>query len=185
MNVIPGLLVSGQQGPLDRGSPAPARQKRGMDIDAAQSWQVQRWRRQQSPVGADQHHIGAQLRQMPAFRIIKTLGLVHAQAGICRQCLDRTGAYLSTAPGRSVRLGVDANDAVLTCKQGLQEGRCKFRGSRKYDVKGARCRHACSQGTAAYRNHKVIEREGGGVDCPAFCALSSFFFRRSLFKGDR
>ena len=59
-----GLLVAGQDRALDRGGAPPARQQRGMQVDAAEPRCGQHRARQQQPVGADHGEVGVQSREL-------------------------------------------------------------------------------------------------------------------------
>ena len=67
MMVTPVVLVAGHDGALDRRGPAPARQQRGMDVEAAMARRVQDGFGQDEAVGRDHGDIGIQRREGGGF----------------------------------------------------------------------------------------------------------------------
>ena len=54
-----GFGIAGQDRALDRRRAAPARQQRGVDVDAAEARHVEHRLRQDQAVGGDHHDVGA------------------------------------------------------------------------------------------------------------------------------
>ena len=55
---MPRLLVAGHEGALDRCRAAPARQERGMQVEAAERGRIEDRLRQDEPVGHDDRGLG-------------------------------------------------------------------------------------------------------------------------------
>jgi len=55
-----GFFVAGHDRALDRRGAAPARQQRGVQIEAAEFWRIEHVFRQDQAIGHDHRHIGVQ-----------------------------------------------------------------------------------------------------------------------------
>ena len=138
-----GLGVASLDGPLDRGSAAPARQQRGMDVQAAQPGQVQHRLRQQQAIGGHHHHVRLQgpqgcqcffgpliggLTPDPAlFGLIscrktdaQRLGLKDWKIGSQCTLLDGRRQQFLTTTRRSVRLTEHGHHLVARPDEGIQ-----------------------------------------------------------------
>ena len=130
-----GDLVAGHDRPLDGGGPAPARQQRGMQVEAAQTRRVEHRGRQDLAEG--HHHAGVDLQRREGF----DLGGVahrdrrtHGNAALLRIGMDRRGLERLAAPARRGRLGVDADDLVPSLDQGGEGGDGEVGRSEKGDA---------------------------------------------------
>jgi len=107
------LGVTGADGGLDRRGAAPARQQRGVDVDAAVGGQIQHVLAQDLPEGGNNDQVGLPACQMiKRFRCAQSPGLKDRDACRLRHPFDGRGAQFAPAPGRAVGLGDDAHDAV-------------------------------------------------------------------------
>ena len=114
MMVMPVSRVAGLDRALDRRRAAPARQQRGMDVQAAQARQLEHPLRQDQAVGRDDHHVGPRRLQrasraarassayLPSSRRLR--GWATAMPCCERELLDRRGLQLHAAAGRAVGL---------------------------------------------------------------------------------
>jgi hypothetical protein len=108
-----GRGVAGQDRPLDGRRAAPARQQRGVDIQAPEARQLQYRIRQDLAIGHDDHDIRCQHREVRARgRIAQGGRLRHPQTVPLRDLLDGTGSQQAAAALRPVRLGEDADDGM-------------------------------------------------------------------------
>ena len=91
--------VTSQNGALDRRRAAPARQQRGVDVDAAESRQIKHRLRQNQALGRDDHGIGTHGLQ-PCLRggIAQGRWLENLDTVFQRQRLDRRRAQGHSAP---------------------------------------------------------------------------------------
>ena len=129
------FTVTRLHGALDRRRAAPARQQRGMAVDAAQTRGVQHHLRQDQSIGHHNHQVRLQRGQFGlCFRRPQGGGLVHRNAVLDGQLLDRAGHQLVAAAGRAVRLGVDGDDLMLGAEQGLEVFGGELRGASKDDT---------------------------------------------------
>ena len=63
-----GLAVAGEDGALDRRRAAPARQQRGMDVEAAEARRLEHRLRQDQAIGRDHRGIEAERGEARRFR---------------------------------------------------------------------------------------------------------------------
>ncbi|MNN17343.1 hypothetical protein D3C81_1305270 [compost metagenome] len=136
-----GLGVAGLDGAVDRGRAAPARQQRGVDVQAPIARQGQHLGRQDQAVGGHHHDIGRRGRQRidsrAGFLGILALAAQRArlehepQAGIEGELLDRARLQLHAAARRAVRLGQHGHHRKACGVDGLQGDAREFRGAGK------------------------------------------------------
>ena len=108
-----GLGVAGLDGALDGRGAAPARQERGVDVQAAEARRAQHLRGQEQAVGGHHHHVGAR-RPQPRLRvgIAQAARLLDRPAAFARQLLDRALLQGAAAAGRLVDAREHQHDAV-------------------------------------------------------------------------
>ena len=114
-----GDVVAGFDRALDRRCAAPARQQRGVNVQAAVTRQREQPRRQDQPVGGDDDHLGrgGTEQRLGGAGVVGELA-VEAQAARLRdrdpvrerERLHRRGQQLHAAPGGPVGLGQDERD---------------------------------------------------------------------------
>ena len=128
----PRLGITGQDRPLDRRRPAPARQQGGVEVNATAGRDIQHGLRQDQAIGRDDHRLGRNRPQM-RLRLHITQGrrLIDRKPMLKRHGLDRTGCEFHAPSGRSIRLGQNQRDRVPSGDQGLQGACSKLRCARK------------------------------------------------------
>ena len=113
------LRITRFNGTVNRRSPAPARQERGMDIQAAFGWQIQHPLRQDQAIGGHHHHVSLRIQQGLARRSsifgvfaiqAQAQGLHHGNAVLQRTLLDGRGLQLHATARRAVWLGQHQGD---------------------------------------------------------------------------
>ncbi len=130
MIVTPLVGIAGEQRAMDRRRASPARQQRGVDVQAPATRYREHRRRQDQPVGHHDHQFGRVAGQGRHRRGILQRGrLLDGQAERERALLDRARRELEAAACRSVRLGIDSRDLVT--------GRVQRRQGRHREVGGA------------------------------------------------
>ena len=169
-------------GAVDGGGPAPARQQRGVDVHAAQPWQIQHPLRQDEPVGGHHHHIGAGSQQSLAgcFGIFRVFA-IQAQAAwlghgdVVRQgaLLHGRGLQLHAAPGGPVGLRQHQHHIKARCVQLLQCHAGKFGRACKHHP------HACGRG------HQRRPPDSAWWRSSSFCSFTSLVLMRLRLSGDR
>ena len=101
-----GFSVAGFDGALYRGGTAPARQQRGVDVEAAVRGRVEHGLRQNQPVGGHHHHVGILgAQQGLCFFVAQRCGLGDGQTQFKRGLFDRAGLKLHAAAFGAVGLG--------------------------------------------------------------------------------
>ena len=141
-----GLRVARFNGAVNRRGAAPARQQRGVDIQATQPGRVKHPLRQDQPVGGHHHHVGicrfnGLARASGVFRVFavqpQASGLGNGNGVALRPLLDGRGVQLHAAPGGPVGLGQHQRN-VKTGGQQLGQGDTgEFGGTGKNDTHGA------------------------------------------------
>jgi hypothetical protein len=125
------LRVAGLDGAMDRRRAAPARQQRGVDVDAAAARQVEHGLRQDQAVGGHHQQIrrGGQQGLPRGIGVLgelavraQTAWLGDSQATVQRLLLDRRRLQLHAAPGGAVGLGQHQRHLVASVGQGGQRG---------------------------------------------------------------
>ena len=109
-----GLGVAGQDGALDRRRAAPARQQRGMDVEAAEPRRGQDRRRQDQAVGDDHGRIETESGEVRLLcrDLSATPECAPAMPRSSGNGVDRRRPRSLAAAGRARRLGVDGSDLV-------------------------------------------------------------------------
>ena len=138
-----GLGIASLDGPLDGGRAAPARQQRGMNVQAAQPGQIQHRLRQQQAIGGHHHHVRLQgpqgcqrflgpligrLTPGPALFGLtgcrradaQRLGLKDRKVGNQCTLLDGRRQQFLTTACRSVRLAEHGHHLVARADEGIQ-----------------------------------------------------------------
>jgi hypothetical protein len=119
-----GLRVAGLDRAMDRRRAAPARQQRGMDVDAAAAREVEHGLRQDQAVGRHHHELGAGgaggAERLVRCRILEPLGLGNRDAVGQRDLLDGGGLQRHAASGGPVGLGQHQSHLVAGGQQGFQ-----------------------------------------------------------------
>src|SRR5690606_33569192 len=97
---------------------APARQKRAMQIEAAEPWRIENGLGKNEPVGDDDRRIEPE-RSEGVLRLRASEALRRAHLKAARGCerMHRRRPLLLAAPRRARRLGVDAGDFVAGLDQ--------------------------------------------------------------------
>ncbi|MNQ62298.1 hypothetical protein D3C85_766380 [compost metagenome] len=149
----PGFGIAGLHRTLDRRGAAPARQQRGVAVDAAQARDVQHHLRQDQAVGHHHQQVGRQRGQFGlGCRIAQGRRLQHGNLVGDGELLDRAGHQLLAATGRAVGLGVHRHRVEAAVEQGLQVAGGKFRSTGEDDAQGlahgARSRKKACRGQA-------------------------------------
>ena len=157
-----GLGVASLDGPLDGGRTAPARQQRGMDVQATQPGQIQHRLRQQQAIRGHHHHVrlqGAQGRQgffgpliggltpdPTLFGFIgcrgsdaQRLGLKNRKIGCQCTLLDGRRQQFLTTTGRSVRLAEHGHHLVARPDEGIERLGGKDRRARIDNAQRTAC----------------------------------------------
>ena len=130
-----GFAVTRFDRALNRRRAAPARQQRGMAVDAAQAGNIQYRLRQDQTVGHHYQQIGPEVGQrLLVCRVTQPFRLHYRQAMLERECLDRTHRQFLAAAGGPVGLRVDGHDIQPGINQRLQMGGGKVRCSGKNDT---------------------------------------------------
>ena len=107
------FAIAGLDRPLDRRGPAPARQQRGVTVDAAEARNIQHHLRQNQTVGHHHQQVGLERRQFGlGGRVAQGLRLVDGNLVLQGQLLDRAGHQFLPAAGGAIRLGVDRDDLI-------------------------------------------------------------------------
>jgi hypothetical protein len=105
-NAHAGFGVARFDGALYRGGTAPARQQRGVDVEAAVCGCVEHGLRQNQPIGGHHHHIGILRAQKGlCFFVAQGCGLGDGQAQFKRGLFYRAGLKLHAAAFGAVGLG--------------------------------------------------------------------------------
>ena len=118
----PGLAVAGQDGALDGRRAAPARQQRGMDVDAAEPGRIEDGVGQNKAVGGDHGGIGAQRRDRGLLvGALQTHRRAHVQAPLLGAYLHRRRPEPLAAPGPPGRLAIDGGNVVAGIDEGVQD----------------------------------------------------------------
>ena len=101
------LVIASLNRALDRGGTAPARQQRGVNIEAAERRNIEHRARQNQAVGGHHHDIvrGAAQAFDGGGIVFEGGRLKHLDAACQRDALDGAGHQFQAAPGRAVRLG--------------------------------------------------------------------------------
>jgi hypothetical protein len=123
------LRITGEDGALDRRGAAPTRQQRGMDVDATEPGRFQDCARQSQTIGDHDHQVSPELAQLldGLGIVLESLGLIHCQTAIERQCLHWAHLESASASGRAVGLGIDTDHFVPGIEQGSEAGDSKVR----------------------------------------------------------
>jgi len=130
--------VAGLDGALDRRRAAPARQQRGVAVDAAQARSIQHHLWQDQAIGDHYHQVRRERGQFGlGGRVAQGLRLVHGDAVLQSQLFDRAGHQFLPAAGRAIRLGIDGYDLPARVEQGLQVLGGEFRGAGEDDTHGS------------------------------------------------
>ena len=174
------LRVAGFHRALDRRGAAPARQQRGVAVDAAQARDIEYRLGQDQAIGDHHHQVRAQGRQLRlGLGIAQALRLHDRQAMLQGQVLHRAGHQFLPAAGRPVRLGVDGDDPMWGVEQGLEMLGGEFRGSGEDD---AQC---LAHAGLAKRKGLPGQAFGGWGHACCRCCFSSFLRMRSRLRVDR
>ena len=152
-----GRRVAGQQGVLDWRRAAPARQQRGVDVDAAVRRQIEHVRPENLAEGGDDDDLRPPLVQWRSgFLAAQRPGLVDGEARRGGGQLDRRRAQLPAAAGRLVGLADDA-DNHLRGDQGLQNGHGKLR--RAHEDDSGHGGHSSMRRAAGRFIHRLHDRQ--------------------------
>ena len=132
-------------GAVNRCRSAPARQQRSMNVQAAESGQVEQPLRQHQAIGGDHEHVGPRGLDGSAcdqciigkFSILtQAARLGNGHIVLLRPLLDAGGVQGHAATGRAVRLGENEGEVKAF---GMQPGQChrgKFRRTGKNHAHG-------------------------------------------------
>ncbi len=121
-----GLGVAVEDGGLDGGGAAPARQEGGVDVDTAVFGQIEHGRAQDLTEGGDNDQVGGPGLQLgQGFGLAQARRLDGGQAQFLCQPFDGRRGEGPTAPGRTIGLG-DHTDHGVVLYQGLQGRQSKI-----------------------------------------------------------
>ena len=132
--------IAGFDRAMDRRGTAPARQKRSMNIQAAQAWRTQNPLRQDQTISGHDHHIGPGCLDLSARQrgfVRKSsiqpqaTRLPHCYCLIQRKLLDRRGLQFQATPGWPVGLREDQGNFVAGSVQGRKRCTREFGRTRK------------------------------------------------------
>ena len=132
-----GAHFAAQDRPLDRCRAAILRQQRGVNVDAAEAWQIQDRTRQNPPVGGDDDQVGR-----PGAQLIEKLGrsdlerLQNWDPSLDRGQLHRRRLQLLSATGGSIGLADDTDDGIGAGDQDPQRRHREFGRAEEDDAKG-------------------------------------------------
>ena len=155
--------VAGLDGPLYGGRAAPARQQRGMDIDAALAGRGEDFRGQQQAIGHHQQQV--YIPQGAGPECARVFRLQQGQAMLQRALLDRALPDPAVAPGGAIRLGEDPSHRMSPGREhGLQH------------PPRERGRAGKGQSQPGFVHEACWWR---------FSSLPIFFLRRCLLRGER
>ena len=132
------LGIARHDGAVDRRSAAPARQQRGMDVEAAERHGIENRLRQDQAIG-DDHRGGGAMRAKGGLRLsrLQRRGCQHRQIEAARLALDRRWLQLeATAARRLWRAGVDRGDVVAAPDQLGERWQGEIRGAHEDQAKG-------------------------------------------------
>jgi hypothetical protein len=136
-----GLRVSSLDGAMDRRRAAPARQQRGVDVDAAAARQVEHGLRQDEAVSGHHHELGAACGaggadRLMCCRILQALGLGHRDTVRQRHLLHGGGLQRHAAAGGTVGLGQHQYHLVTGGKNRFECARRKLWRTGKNQLHG-------------------------------------------------
>jgi hypothetical protein len=138
-----GVRVARLDGAVYGRRPPPARQQRGVDVDAAQAGQGQRPGRQDQAVGGHHHGVGLHGPQgvlcgSGVFRVFavefEAARLRHGNAVVQRKLLDGRGLQLHAPAGRAVGLAHHQGDLHACAVQAGEGDLGKFGGAGKHNA---------------------------------------------------
>jgi len=113
-----GPAVPSQYGAFDWGGTAPARQKRGVNVQAAQPGEREHLGRHDEPVRDDDQNIGMPaLEHAASCRVLESLRLCERKAGGRCGLLYRACRETPATAARPVRLGEDTHDLVAAAQR--------------------------------------------------------------------
>ena len=146
------FLIARFNGALNRRGTPPARQQRGMDIQAAVARRVQHLLRQNQPVGRHHHHIRIYRTQQRQSLIVAAQlgGLGNGQPQIQRRLFYRRCLLLHAAAFWAVGLGEDERDVKSGGGNGAQGGGGKIGRSGKDDFHRYRLSEGLDKVQAAF-----------------------------------
>ena len=137
------LCVPGFDGALDRRSPAPARQQRRMDVQAAQGQALQSPGRQQQTIGHHHHQLSLcssdgllRLQSFVGVFAVQTQAgwLAHRHAVRQSVLLHGRGLQFHAATGGAIGLGQHQGDVMASLVQCGQRRLGKRRGTGEHDA---------------------------------------------------
>jgi hypothetical protein len=137
MTCTPVTAVAGHDRPLDRRGAAPARQQRGVQVEAAQARRVQHLRGQDLAEG--DHHGGVQFEGAEGgdlLRIAHGGGVRTSRPWLSAKAWTGEGLQRLAAPARRRRLGIDRRDLVPGRDQFGQGGNGEFGSAEEGDAHG-------------------------------------------------
>ncbi len=131
--------VTGLYRALDGCRAAPARQHRGVHVDAAVTRDREHGGRQDQAVGCDDHHVGGESRQfLLRGGVLQRQRLEHRDAARQRACLHRRGLQAPAAAGRAVGAGIRRHEfETRRVQQRLQDDLREFRRAGEDDAQRA------------------------------------------------
>ncbi len=131
----PGERVTREDGTLNRRGAAPARQKRSVDIDRAQTGQGEHRLGQNQPVSRDHHGVCAERAQARERRLVfQADGLIHFEAAFLRQGFYRAGREPQPPACGPVGLGKHQRDVMPRMRERSQGARSELRGAGEYEA---------------------------------------------------
>ncbi len=115
-----GLAVAGEDGALDRRRATPARQERGVDIEAAEPGRRQHRLRQDQAIGRHYCRVEAERGELGNGSGVEARRRMHGQVRCLGCLLHGRGLRSLAATGRTRRLAVDGGDVVPGRAQRLE-----------------------------------------------------------------
>ena len=116
-----GFCVASHDGTVDRGGAAPTGQQRGVDVEAAMSWRIEDWLRQDQAVSDDNGDVGfVGLEGGKRLVGFQEFWRKDRQAKCFGAHVDGGWAIFLAAPGGARGLRVDGGDVVASFDQRVQ-----------------------------------------------------------------
>ena len=128
------LLIAGHDGALDRRRAAPARQERGMEVEAAERGKLEDRFRQYQAIGDDDRDIGRMAEKtLRRLFVAKGLRRQHLDAEPLRRELDGRRPFRHATAGRTRRARIGGDDLMARPDDGGERRNGKLRRAHEDD----------------------------------------------------